>query len=52
MSNDLNDKEITRTFFEKELQKKKQNLFWIEKVLKKVIISLLNGRDMIVHVIV
>ena len=33
--NDLNDKEITGTFYEKELQKTNQEEFRIEKLLKK-----------------
>ena len=33
--NDLNDEEITRTFYEKELQKIDQQEFRIEKVIKK-----------------
>ena len=33
--NDLNDDEIIRTFYEKELQKANQQEFRIEKVIKK-----------------
>ena len=33
--NDLNSKEITGTFYEKELQKTNQKEFRIQKVLKK-----------------
>ena len=33
--NDLNDKEITRTFYEKELQRTNQEEFRIEKVIKR-----------------
>ena len=33
--NDLNDEEITGTFYEKELHKTNQKEFRIEKVLKK-----------------
>ena len=33
--NDLNGEEITRTFYEKELQKIDQQIFRIEKVIKK-----------------
>ena len=33
--NDLNDNEITGTFYEKELQKTNQHEFRIEKVIKK-----------------
>ena len=33
--NDLNGEEIIGTFYENELQKTKQNEFWIEKVIKK-----------------
>ena len=32
--NDLNDKQITGTFYEKELQKTNQQVFRIEKVIK------------------
>ena len=33
--NDLNDNDIIRTFYEKELQKSNQQEFKIEKVIKK-----------------
>ena len=33
--NDLNDKEITGTFYEKELQRTNQEEFRIEKVIKR-----------------
>ena len=37
--NDLNGEEITRTFYEKELQKTSQEEFRIEKVIKKKVIN-------------
>ena len=51
--NDLNREEIIGTFYEKELQKKNQEEFRIEKVIKrKVIKYMLNGKDIIIHLIV
>ena len=51
--NDLNGEEIMGTFYEKELQKTNQEEFRIEKVIKrKVIKCMLNGKDMIIHLIV
>ena len=35
VNNDLNGEEITRTFYEKELQKTDQQEFRIEKVIKR-----------------
>ena len=49
--NDFNDKEIIRTFYEKKLQKTNQEEFRIEKVIKKRVIYMLNGKDMIIHLI-
>ena len=52
---DLNGEEITGTFCEKELQKTNQEEFRIEKVMKrkgKVIKYMLNGKDIIIHLIV
>ena len=50
---DLNGEPITGTFYEKELQKTNQKEFRIEKVLKKEVIScMLNGKGMIIHLIV
>ena len=46
--NDLNGEEITGTFYEKELQKTNQEEFRIEKVIN----FLLNGKDIIIHLIV
>ena len=40
------------TFYEKELQKTNEEEFRIEKVIrKKVIKYMLNGKDMIIHLI-
>ena len=50
--NDFNDKEIIRTFYEKKLQKTNQEEFRIEKVIKKRVIYMLNGKDMIIHLII
>ena len=51
--NDLNNKQITGTFYEKELQKIDQQTFRTEKVIKKKAINyMLNGKDMIIHLIV
>ena len=33
--NDLNEKKIVQTFYEKELKKTNQTKFWIEKVIRK-----------------
>ena len=44
---DVNGEEITRTFYEKELQKIDQQEFRIEKVLKKKVINYMsNGKDL------
>ena len=49
---DLSGVPITETFYEKELQKANQKEFRIEKVLKKrVIRCMLNGKGMIIHLI-
>ena len=51
--NDINDQEIIGTFYKKELQKTNQEEFRIKKVTKKKVINyMLNGRDMIIHLIV
>ena len=50
--NDFNDKEIIRTFYEKKLQKTNQEEFRIEKVIKKRVMYMLNGKDMIIHLII
>ena len=51
--NDINDQEIIGTFYKKELQKTNQQEFRIKKVTKKKVINyMLNGRDMIIHLIV
>ena len=51
--NDLNNEEIIGSFYEKELQKTNQKEFRIEKILKKKVINcMLNGKDMIIHLIV
>ena len=50
---DLNGEEITESFYKKELQKTNQKEFRIEKLLKKKVINcMLNGKDMIIHLIV
>ena len=51
--NDLNDEEITGTFYEKELHKTNQKEFRIEKVLKKkkLINCTSNGKGMITALI-
>ena len=46
---DLNGEEIIGTFYEKELQKASKEEFRIEKVIKKVIKYMLNGKNMIIH---
>ena len=51
--NDLNGEEITGTFYEKELHKIDQQEFRIERVIRKRVINyMLNGKDMIIHLIV
>ena len=52
--NDLNGEETMGIFYEKELQKTSQEEFRIEKVIKKkkMIKCMLNGKDMIIHLIV
>ena len=50
--NDLNGEEIMGTFYEKELQKTNQEEFRIEKVIKRIGDEMLNGKDMIIHLIV
>ena len=51
--NDLNGEEIMGTFYEKEYQKTNQEEFRIEKVIKKRVLKcMLNGKDMIIHLIV
>ena len=50
---DLNGELIAGTFYEKELQKSSQKECRIEKVIKKRMINCtLNGKDMIIHLIV
>ena len=49
--NDLNGEEISGSFYEKELQKTNQKEFRIEKVLKKVINCMSNGKGMIIVLI-
>ena len=49
----LNGEDISGTFHEKELYKIDQQELRIEKVIrKKVIHYMLNGKDMIIHLIV
>ena len=48
----INGEEIIGTFHEKELQNIDQQEFRIEKVIKKKTTSyMLNGKDMIIHLI-
>ena len=47
---DLNGEEVIGTFYEKELPKTNQEEFRIEK--EKVIKYMLNGKDIIIHLIV
>ena len=48
--NDLNGEEITGTFYENELQRRNQQDFRIEKVIKKKVINYMsNEKDMIIH---
>ena len=50
---DLNGEQIIGSFYEKELQKTNQKEFRIEKYLKeKVINCMLNGKGIIIHLIV
>ena len=49
---DLNGEQIIGSFDEKELQKTNQKEFRTEKVLEKVINCMLNGKGMIIHLIV
>ena len=50
---DLNGEEIIGRFYEKKLQKTKQEKFRIKKVIKKKVMNyILNGKDMIIHLIV
>ena len=48
---DLNGLKIIRTFYEKELKNANQKEFRTEKVIKKVINCILNGRVVIIHLI-
>ena len=50
--NDLNGEETVGTFYEKELQKTNQKEFRIEKVIEKEISYILNGKVMIILLIV
>ena len=50
--NDLNGDEIVGTFYEKELQNTSQEEFKKEISKEKVIKCMLNGKDMIIHLIV
>ena len=52
--NDLNNEQVTGTFYENELQRTHQEEFRIEKVVKKyniMINCMSNGKDMIIHLI-
>ena len=50
--NDLNGEEIIGTFYEKELQGTSHNEFRIEKIIKRKGDKLLNGKVIIIHLIV
>ena len=51
--NDFNGEEITETFYENEFQRTNQEKFRIKKVIKKKVINcMLNGKGMIIHLIV
>ena len=49
--NDFNGEEIIRLFYDRELQKTNQQGLRIEKVIKKEINYMSNGKDMIIHLI-
>ena len=49
--NDLNGEEITGIFNEKELQKTNKKEFRIEKVFKRMINYMSNGKIIIIHLI-
>ena len=49
---DLNGEDITGGFYEKELQRTNQKICRIEKIIKRAINYMSNGRDMIIHSIV
>ena len=49
--NDFNGEEIIGLFYDRELQKTNQQGLRIEKVIKKEINSMSNGKDMIIHLI-
>ena len=51
-TNNLNGEEVVGTFYKNELQNTNQKEFRIEKVIKKVINYMLNGKIMIICVIV
>ena len=50
--NDLNGEEIIGTFYEKELQKTSQEELRIEKLIRRKEDFMLNGKAMIIHLIV
>ena len=50
--NDLNNEQITGTFYENELQRTNQEEFRIEKLIREMVINYMsNGKCMIVHLI-
>ena len=49
--NDPNEEETAGNLYEKELQKPNQMEFRIEKVIKKRVNYMLNGKVMIIHLI-
>ena len=53
MISDLNGEKIAGNFYEKELQKTNQKGYRTEKVIKKKAINCtLNGKDMLIHLII
>ena len=50
--NDLNNEQITGTFYENELQRTNQEEFRIEKLIREMVINYMsNGKGIIVHLI-
>ena len=49
--NDFNGEEIIGLFYDRELQKTNQQGLRIEKVIKKEINYMSNGKDIIIHLI-
>ena len=51
LTKDLNGEEIVRMFYEKKLQKTNQTEFKIEKLIKRVMNCMLNGKVMVICLI-